>query len=185
MSRATAALDRFASIVLGLLLIAAGAALLVWRLDTSQWFRDPLVGPLNLPVVADLPKQAWWPWATGLVGVLLALLVLRWIVGHRVTRGRSNRPLPGSAPNGRLVLDLGALAGTAADALAAQPGVEKAKGRILGPPHDGAVELTATIDPLTPLSTAGAAVQAVAEQLQLATDGTVPARYQVKVGRRR
>ena len=180
MSRATAVVDRVATALAALLLIGAGLALVAWPLRLLP----RLDGPLAVGPAADATGASWWPWAAAGAAVVLLALGLRWLLAHVPNRAHTRRPLQGSDPQGRLVLDLASLAGTAADALAGRPGVGSARGRVLGGRDDGTVELVATIEPLTSLALVADAVRHVDAEVAEATQGRVPVRYRVRVARR-
>lgn len=179
MTRLAVAVDRVVVLLLGLVLVALGAGAVAWQLDLGP----KLPGTLAAPWLADLPEQAWWPWALGLAAVLLVLIALRWIGAHAPSRKLATHPLPGSSPDGRLRIDLDALASAAADRLAEAPSVRSAKGHALGGKASGALEVTATVDSRAGLGHVRAAIAEVGHELAMATDGTVPARYRLKVAR--
>ena len=127
MSRAVIAFDQFASFLVGILLVAAGAFALVWWLDLFSW----LPPALNTSPVTDTTSQAWWPWVAGLVGAVLALLGLRWLAGHLPNSGVGELTLPGSDTQGKLRAAAAPMAKAAAEVLEAAPGVRSASGRML------------------------------------------------------
>jgi len=111
MRRGLIAFDRLAAFVIGVLLIAAGAAALAWRFAIIAGDRVELDG------LTDVPQQDWWPWATGAGGVLLVFLGLSWLVKHLPRRGTGQLNLTGSDETGRLTADANAAASTAGKVL--------------------------------------------------------------------
>lgn len=124
MSRRTAAVDRCATVLAGLVLVAAGLLLLDWRTGTV----------LDLPATADLGgvrdvlATAWWPWAAAVAGILVALVGVVWLVAHLPHRGPAGTRLSGSDPTGTLEVDLRAVAGSVADRLEELGPVTSARG---------------------------------------------------------
>ncbi|KQU65224.1 hypothetical protein ASD62_10360 [Phycicoccus sp. Root563] len=179
MTRLAAAVDRVVVLVVGLVLVVVGVAGIAWQLDLVA----QLPTKLDAAWATDLPEQGWWPWALGAAAVLLALVALRWIGAHAPSRKLATHPLAGSGPEGRLRIDLDALASATADRLAEAPSVRSAKGAALGGRASGAVEVTATVDSRADLGHVRTAIAEVGAELARATDGTVPARYRVRVAR--
>ena len=89
MRRGLIAFDRLAALIIGIVLIAAGAAALGWRFDLIAGDR------LEINGLTGVPQQNWWPWATGAGGVLLVFLGFSWLVRHLPRRGTGQlRGLP-------------------------------------------------------------------------------------------
>ncbi|MEV6411359.1 hypothetical protein [Kribbella sp. NPDC051718] len=143
MGRGLIALDRVVAFVLGVLLLAGGAAALAWRYDV---FAD---APSKVRVT-DAPTvvaEDWWPWATGAVGVVLVLLALTWLLRH-IPRRRINRlALDGSSAEGRLSADVDSAVGAAAQVLAADPAVRSCSGHLVTDRGEVVAELKTTINP--------------------------------------
>ncbi len=154
MRRGLIAFDRLAAFVVGVVLIAAGAAALAWRLGVLAGDRVDLDG------LTGVPQQDWWPWATGTGGVLLVFLGLSWLMKHLPRRGTGQLNLTGSDETGRLTADANAAASTAGKVLAQTPGVRDGSGRIVLDRGQLVAELTATLEPDADLT----AVRAAAEQ---------------------
>ncbi|MEU4396779.1 hypothetical protein [Kribbella sp. NPDC023855] len=156
MRRGLIAFDRLAAVVLAIVLIAAGAAALAWRHDLIPDATDRL----EINGLAELPQAAWWPWATGVGGVLLVVLGLTWLARHLPRHGTGRLRLPGSDETGRLTADANAAAGAAGHVLAQTPGVRSGSGRIVLDRGQLVAEITATLEPGADLD----AVRAAAEQ---------------------
>lgn len=104
--------DRTASAVVGVALVAAGAAAWDWRTRTTGLLPD---GPLDLSGVEAALDSTWWPWAFAGVGVMLGVLGLWWLLAHVPRIGAARSRLADSGATGRLEVDLSALGSTLAD----------------------------------------------------------------------
>ena len=161
MSRGVIAFDRFASFLVGTVLVAAGAFALVWWLDLFSW----LPPALNTSPVADSTRQAWWPWVAGLVGAVLVLLGLRWLAAHIPNSRVRELTLPGSGTRGNLRAAAKPVAKAAAEVLEAAPGVRSASGRVLRERGQIVARLGATIEAEADLQTITSAADQVAAEL--------------------
>ena len=150
MSRGVIAFDRFASFLVGIVLVAAGAFALVWWLDLFSW----LPRALNTSPVTDAISRPWWPWVAGLVGAVLVLLGLRWLAGHLPSSRVGELTLPGSGRQGKLRAAATPVAKNAAEVLEGTPGVRSVSGRMLRERGQLVARLDATIE-------AGADLQAI------------------------
>lgn len=149
MNRRTIALDRIAGLLAALALLTAGAALLAWWGARIGWIPSELNGlprRLNTTGVTDMMATAWWPWACGVVGLVLVLLGLRWLASHLPERGVGQLTLPGSSATGRLLADAATVTEAAALALESTPGVRSARGTIRRERGQVVARLTATIE---------------------------------------
>jgi hypothetical protein len=147
MGRGLIALDRVAACVLGLLLLAGGAAALAWRYDVFA----EAPAEVRLTEAPTIVAEDWWPWALGAAGIVFVLLALTWLLRH-IPRRRINRlALDGSSAEGRLSADVDSAVGAAAQVLAADPGVRSCSGHLITDRGEVVAELKATIDPDTDL----------------------------------
>lgn len=162
MNRKVIALDRVVALVVGLVLIAAGAAGALWWLGTFPSWPQTLAASW----VAQWPTATWWPWATGAAGVVLILLGLRWLAGHLPDRGVTHVTLPGSDERGRLSAQVRSVAKTAADVLATTPGVRSASGSVQRERGQLLVKFDATIEPQADLEVIAAAADRVTAELR-------------------
>lgn len=166
MSRATLALDRIMTALVGLVLVAIGVLGILWwsgRLGSVP-------KQVDLTGIHWWARQQWWPWALGVGGVVLALLGLRWLFAHLPLGGVGHLSLPGSTPQGKLTVAAGPVMDAAADSLAQTPGVRSARGRI---DHDRGrlvARLDTTIERSADLHAVAAAADTVTSQLQAALE---------------
>lgn len=144
MTQTTWTIDRIATIVVGLLLIAVGVFGIIWRLDV--WAALPHESDTS-SVAQWLTSTGWWPWAAGLAGVVLILLALRWLWAHLPGRGVGDLNLPGTGPQGRLRFNAKSAASAAADVLASLPSVQSARGTVKRDRGQLIVDLKVTADP--------------------------------------
>ncbi len=180
MSRTLAALDRLVALVLGVALIALGLAAIAWQIGTVSWTPREQVGPGTRTATA----QDWWPWATGAGGVILILLGLWWLAAHIPRRKLGQVRLPGSGAAGILRADTTAVAGAAAESLAAADGVQSASGRSFTDRGRPTIALTATVDPMADLAVVRDGAARVRGEITQALDGAeLATRIHLHVGK--
>jgi hypothetical protein len=156
MGRGVIAVDRLAAFVLGVALVAAGAAALGWWYDLIP----DAPARLRFSWLPDTTQTTWWPWATGAAGVLLVLTGLIWLIRHFRSRGVGRLRLVGSDHTGRLTADANAAATAAGHTLSQTAGVRSSTGRVVSDRGQLVAELNLTIEPTADLAT----VQAASEQ---------------------
>lgn len=179
MTRLTIGIDRFAAIVLGLVLLAVGGGAAAWQLGVIPDAPDEL----DLGPVLDLTDQGWWQWALAGAGLVLGLLALRWIAAHLRRPSVPVLSLPGSSMKGRLRADPSALATVAATDLAERGPISSAKGHATRDQKVDTIELDATIEPTTALQHVEQAVESTAHSLSVATGGSIALRVRIHVSR--
>lgn len=162
MSRGTLAVDRLVALLLGLSLVAGGAALLLWGTEQVSM----LDGAADVGPVREAADKTWWPWALGTAGAILTLLGLRWLFAHVPRRGIGPVRLKGTDRSGRLTAEAGPAASAAAEALEAEPGVRSASGAVLRDRGQVVARITATIDPAADLTSVAAAADRISAQLR-------------------
>ena len=126
MTRTATLVDRVAALVLGLLLLAVGAAMVIWATHLIDGTPVYLTAP-GLVFAAD---TAWWPWAVTGAGVVLVLIGLRWLAAHRPARRAGDLTLADSnLSEGCLSANLSSLADAAAAELRQRPAIQSASGK--------------------------------------------------------
>ena len=141
MTGTTTTMDRIATFVVALALIAVGLLAIVWRLGGL-----PVPDMMDTSSATQLMGQGWWPLALAALGIALALIGLRWLFAHLATSGVREVSLPGSGKSGHLTVDVKAAAGAAADALADTQGVRQVSGKAVRQRGQLVVDLNATVD---------------------------------------
>lgn len=181
MTRKTAAVDRTLVLLTGLVLLAAGVLVVLWRLGALPGAPARFV---LAPAVADAPSQGWWPWALALVGLVLVGLGLWWLLSH-LARSRPTRlGLPGSSSQGRLSYDVAAVADAAARSLDTRPDVTSVRSATAYASGRPVVDLKATTSARADVRSIERAAVDVAGEVARATDDRVGLRVRVVVGRR-
>lgn len=165
MSRTVIAWDRVVTFLVGLLLVAAGLAGILWWLGTFPGWAQQL----NADRALRLAEEDWWPWAVGAAGIVLILVGLRWLAAHVPDRRVSNLKLPGSTGQGRLDAKVRPIAGAAAEAFALTPGVRSARGTIQRDRGQLVAKLRATIEQQADLTMIAAAADDVSADLRQVT----------------
>lgn len=167
MSRATIALDRLVVLVLGLLLVAAGAATLLWWYGPVDALPAPLrpSGPIQLDRVQSMLTETWFPWVAALVGLALVLLGSWWLLAHVPQRGVGDLRLPGSGSTGQLRAQAKQVAAAAADQLEATPGIRSASGSIQHERGQLVAKLGALVEPDADLAAVSRACDRVSAEL--------------------
>jgi hypothetical protein len=166
MRRSVIGLDRFLAIVIGLCLLAVGAAVVGWYTGwlADMWHATPK--ELSTAGAADVVDMTWWPWAAVGAGIPAVILGLWWLIAHLPRSGAGMLVLPGSGKAGRLLVDPTGPASAAADALADTPGIRNARGKVLRDRGELVIAITGTVDPSADLSEVAAAADAVTTDLQ-------------------
>lgn len=147
MHRRTARGNRIGLAVLGVLLLAGGAALMLAHLDVIPNGSDQDVYPSTVQqFVAD--QQQWLYWVLGIVSALIALAFLRWLLVQprvdRISRVVVDSDLDGSAGGeGRTVMPAGSATAPVEDDIEAFAGVRRARADLGGSPD--APELWVTV----------------------------------------
>lgn len=140
-TRTVLAVDRLATLVLSLALLAGGAGAVWWWTGTSG-----LPDTLGTTIVSDVTGAAWFPAAAAAAGVVLVLLGLRWLAAHVRRTTVASLHLRGSGRQGRLQVDTSRVAAAAAASYADTLGVRSARGRVLRDRGQLVVRISATID---------------------------------------
>ena len=163
-TRKTLFIDRIATLVLALVLIAGGGAAIWW------WSGQSLAGyqladTSDTSAVSDVVDAAWFGWAAAAVGIVLALVGIRWIAAHLTTARVARLTLGGSDATGRLDVAGSKVAGAAAQALADTVGVRSAKGAVVRDRGQLVAHLAAVIEPEADLALVARRADEVSAQL--------------------
>ena len=171
MKRATASVDRTSTAVVGLALIALGGGAVAWERG-----KFPGRERLDAAFVDTAIDAGWWPWALGAAAIVLVLLGLWWLLAHLPRRSVGTVSFAATADtdvDGRLSVDLGSAARSAAKSLAAHDGVVSATGRSVSDRGQRVVEITATLDPaVTTLDKVTGAAAQTRDDVVTSLDGT-------------
>ncbi|OAN33792.1 hypothetical protein [Mycolicibacterium iranicum] len=177
MTRGTVLLDRIAVFVIGLALLAAGVAAVLW-------WQGRLAGgrPVQLAEPLRDIDASWWPWACGGVGAALVIVGLWWLSGHRRSpRVRDLRLADDAHTDGTLSADAASVASAAADVLAQHPAVLKAGARASIENRAPTITLTATVAARRSLELAVLAADDTAATVAQMLGGSVAVRTRVRV----
>lgn len=161
MTRTTVTIDRLATLLMAAVLAVIGLLALDWQFG---WLLD-LPARTSADVPLDLSAQAWWPWASGAIGVVLVLIGLRWLVSHLRSARVSQLNLRGTSSDGRLRVSTKATAAAAAGVLADHPGVRSARGKVNRDRGQLVVDLRASLTPDADLRELAAVCDTIAADL--------------------
>jgi hypothetical protein len=182
MSRSSTALDRTATLVVGLFLIVVGAGAIIW--NTTWLPRIP--ESITAPGLVLSARSWWWPWAVTAAGIALVFLGLRWLATHSLARRVHTIALAGSGQNGILTADLAAIATAAAHRLQLNPSVQSAKATAIIDRGRRTLDLTATAASVHDVPAAAAAAdQVCGEAITMLGDDTVATRTRIRVDTKR
>lgn len=161
MRRSIAATDRIVTLIVAVALLALGVLGVLWWLE--RWL--PLQEQVRTTTATDLMASWWWPYALAVLGVVLALLALRWLLAHFATSGIRQVSLPGSGKAGRLSVDVKSAASAAADALADTPGIRSARGTAVRQRGELVADIRTELEADADLSEVAAAADRVSSDL--------------------
>ncbi|WP_051026475.1 hypothetical protein [Nocardia higoensis] len=150
MTRLAGAIDRLIAALVGVVLLALGAALLLWNTAVGDSFPDTVTAP----GLVTATTTGWWPWALAGTGLLCALVAIRWLFSHTPAAAAGTLRLGDTDGLGGIAIDLGPVADAVAAHLAARPEVFSAKGKAVVERGVRTIELTVTavsIDDMEPL----------------------------------
>lgn len=169
MKRSTVTIDRLATAMAGVGVLALGAAAAAWQLGRLPVPAGSQLRVRNLNGIVD---AAWWPYALGVVAIVLIALGLRWLYAHRPGQSVGTTELPNSSAAGELSVDVNTAATAAAAALARQAGIASASGTSRLDRGERVVELEVKLstDPGA-LATATGAIPGVSRDLAIALEG--------------
>ncbi|MBA9007627.1 alkaline shock response membrane anchor protein AmaP [Thermomonospora cellulosilytica] len=130
MNRSAAGLNRIGLTIVGLLLLAGGGAALARALGV--WGQGAAREPLLTDGLRTLPDTYGWFWYAVAVGaVLVTLLALAWLLAQSRSEKLGGLSLDDRS-GGSTKVSAAALTSAVEEDVAAHPGVEKARARLLG-----------------------------------------------------
>jgi hypothetical protein len=159
-SRSTLALDRLATFVLALVLIAGGILGIWWWTGDSS-----LAARSDTTPVQDLVAKDWWPWVSAAAGLILILIGIRWMAAHVSRTKVKQLSLTGTGSAGKLGVDGTKAVGAAAEAFADTLGVRSAKGHVNRDRGQIVAEINAIIEPEADLALLAEQADLVSAQL--------------------
>ncbi|MEJ5868401.1 hypothetical protein WDV85_11720 [Pseudokineococcus sp. 5B2Z-1] len=153
MSRRSAAGDRAVLLVLGLVLLVAGAGAAAWGLGQLGAVLPGAPENLSTAGAAGVLEASWWGAAGLAAGVVLVLLGLAWLLRHVPPRSPGALALrraggaSSGGPAGRDRLDGGALADALAARVEQAHGVRSAHGSVVEEQGRLVAEVRAVVEP--------------------------------------
>lgn len=187
MRRSVVGLDRFAGVLVGLVLVVLGVLGILWTQHVLL-AHVPRVGSVGRSVASGIRSgvgQSWWPWVAGIVGLVLGILGLLWLVRHIEARGVRHNRLVGSDATGRLRADTGSLFSAAAAQLTETHGIRSASGAMTDERGALIAQLSVTADPAADLGAVAASIDRTVSDLAGAlADPAVTYRTQLSIARR-
>lgn len=114
MSRAPYKIDRLATIVVAILMLALGLVLLDWRYHLVLHGYPKQISLGSLAIWAD---TSWWAWAFAAITLLLGVLGLWWLLAHLRRNTIKATKMPQSGPQGTITMDTSSLANAIAQTL--------------------------------------------------------------------
>lgn len=139
--------NRAALTVFGVLVLLAGAAGMACSVGIfGTTFSH---GTLFANRVSSYIGQHAWVWyAAAAVGLLIALLALRWITALLLSTDRAGDiPIPVATREGTTILQPAALTGALTGEITTYHGVDAARSRIIGDPKDPEIVIVVTTSP--------------------------------------
>ncbi|WP_338887986.1 hypothetical protein [Rhodococcus sovatensis] len=123
-----AVFDRFATFVVGAVLIAVGAAAAAWQRGQLPDQVHEARRTFETWSPGSWADMAWWPWALTAAAVLTLAIGLRWLYAHRPRRQPARLV---SENDEHASVDLVSAAQNAAAEFESTPGIASASGRVL------------------------------------------------------
>lgn len=188
MNRSVLRLDRVLLALAGLVLLAVGVAAVLWTTGTLAELVDGVPGAIDTTAAQDIAAQPWWPYATGAVAILLAVVALWWMLAHLPARSTPEQDLPGSTRAMRLRISRDAVADATAHAALQIPSVRRANATLREEGPELVLSLVGTVAPATDMLELATRVDALmADAASVLTDDRLRSRttLRVRTGRRR
>ena len=179
MTRLASSFDRLAALVVGAVLMAIGAALVLW--DTSVLPGIPRTVHVAGPRAAT--ETGWWVWALAAVGIVLVVVSVRWLFAH-TPAAKVKRMTLRSNDSGSIGVDLGEVADAAAVALSRSLDAESASGKAVIDRGTRTVDLTVTTAATPRPERLVPAIDEVCAQVaSMLADPTIATRTTIRVNR--
>ena len=170
MTRWTITADRVMALLVGGVLIVAGAGVLLWHTGLIPGL-PPVVTDHAL---TDAISTWWWRWAVAAAGVACTAVALRWLGAHRPAGKAAPIELHDSDTAGTVSIDPAAVASAAADALRQHSAVGSVKGKAVTDRGERTVELAVTAAHPGDLDALVAAIDTTCADIARATTGAPP-----------
>ncbi|KWX05460.1 hypothetical protein TH66_01815 [Carbonactinospora thermoautotrophica] len=153
-TRRTARLNRTVLVLIGLVLLAAGAVALARGLAVFPSVLGRPDAPLLTPALARYPADHAWFWPAVAAGsIILTLLSLRWLLTQTRTGAIKRLSLEPDHARGVTVLPADAAADAVTDDIATYPGVDRVKAVLVGPPSAPWLRLSVDVEDRADLDT--------------------------------
>jgi len=181
MSRTLHLWNKVAVAVAGLSIAALGVAMILWRAGV-------LATPTSIDTTTVMRVIAsdWWPWAAGVVGLVVVLLGIRWFVAYIPRPVATGLALSRFDEHGDLSVSLSALASAMDDRIAVAPGVRRCNSSVRRDRGVRLVETRVHVDSGVHLRMLTEVVGDVARDVEVMLSGDAPAaRVRVYVNRSR
>ncbi|MBE7701030.1 hypothetical protein H9623_12040 [Oerskovia sp. Sa1BUA8] len=186
MNRTVLRLDRALLALAGLVLLVVGVGAVLWTTGTLSQVVDGVPDALDTGGVAQATAQPWWPYATGAVAVVLAVVALWWMLAHLPARSVPEQDLPGSTRTARLRISRGAVADATAHAARQLPEVNRTSATLRDEGRELVLSLLVTVDPATDLpALAGRLDDVLADAAVVLPDGRLRSRTTLRIRTRR
>ena len=179
MTRTVGFIDRMVALLVGVALIALGAAMLVWN---SGWIATaPHV--ITAPALRTATTTTWWPWALAAAGIVMVAGAVWFLLIHTPDTGAKGLRLP-STELGALTVDLSEVAAAAARTLEQVPEVQSARGKVVLDRGVRMVDLTVIATAATDLASLPESIDVVCSQIAtMLADPTVATRTVIRIAK--
>ncbi|MGU3438127.1 hypothetical protein ACNHUS_34605 [Actinomycetes bacterium M1A6_2h] len=159
MTHTLSGLDRLATLIVGLFLIAVGGG-------TAMWAAEAVGGQPKFITAQSLvcaTQSAWWPWAATGAGVALVILGVGWLMLHSPPATASDLVLNGRYDTGEFRVELGTVANGIARKLANSNVIDESTGNVVDDRGLLTIDLTVTLGSAADLAATVAVVDDVCE----------------------
>lgn len=147
MTRTVRRVDRTLAALLGLLLLAAGVAAVLWWTGTLARLWPAAPTQLDAGALATWRTAPWWGASAIAAGLVLGALAVWWLAAHLASPRVGTLRLAGSGTEGDLDLDATAVCRFVTTTLADVPGVRRARVRLEADPAPHVLVGRVDVDP--------------------------------------